>query len=64
MPLEHGHDARDVGPGIDDGGVSGELIAQYGAVALQNAYGEGLAEQRGGCVRRYGFADKREKAQA
>ena len=43
---KHGEDARNVAARIDDDGLARGLIAKDGAVALQQADGEGFADQR------------------
>jgi hypothetical protein len=44
VPGEQGEDAGDVVAGVDDDGFAGGFIAEDGAVALEEAYGEGFED--------------------
>ena len=46
--VEESEDAGDVVAGIDDDGLAGGFVAEDGAVALEEADGEGFADHVGG----------------
>lgn len=45
---EEGEDVGDVVAGVDDDGFAGGGVAEDGAVAAEEAYGEGFADEGGG----------------
>jgi len=58
--VEEGEDAGDVVAGIDDDGLTRGFVAEDGAVALQEADGEGFADHVGGLL----SIESKAKAQA